>query len=122
MLNQYETVFIMTPVLSEDQMKEAVGKFKAILTENGAKLVHEENWGLRKMAYMIQKKSTGFYHLLQFEAPGTLIDTLEVSFKRDERILRFLTVALDKDAAAYNEKRRSGAFKNSKSNPAPSEA
>ncbi|MCB0820462.1 MAG: 30S ribosomal protein S6 [Bacteroidetes bacterium] len=122
MLKQYETVFIMTPVLSEDQMKEAVGKFKAILTENGAKLVHEENWGLRKMAYTIQKKSTGFYHLLQFEAPGDLIEKLEVAFKRDERILRFLTVSLEKHALAYNEKRRSGAFKNSSTAQTQAEA
>ena len=92
MLNQYETVFIMTPVLSEDQMKETVGKFKAMLSENGAKLVHEENWGLRKLAYPIQKKTTGFYHLLEFQGPGELVSKLEVTFKRDERILRFLTV------------------------------
>jgi small subunit ribosomal protein S6 len=102
----YETVFIMTPVLSEDQMKEAVGKFKATLTENGAKIVHEENWGLRKLAYPIQKKSTGFYHLFQFEGSPELIADLELVFKRDERILRFLTVALDKDALEYRIKRR----------------
>lgn len=106
MLKQYETVFIMTPVLSEDQMKETVGKFKALLAENGAKLVHEENWGLRKLAYPIEKKTTGFYHLLEFQAEGELISKLEVAFKRDERIIRFLTVALDKHAIAYNEKRR----------------
>jgi len=122
MLRQYETVFIMTPVLSEDQMKETVGKYKAILTENGAKIVHDENWGLRKMAYSIQKKSTGFYHLLQFEAPGDLISKLEVEFKRDERILRFLTISLDKHALAFNEKRRSGAFKNSTPKAAIAEA
>jgi small subunit ribosomal protein S6 len=120
MLKQYETVFIMTPVLSEDQMKEAVGKFKAILTENGAKLVHEENWGLRKLAYSIQKKTTGFYYLLNFESSGDLINKLEVAFKRDERILRFLTVSLDKNALAYSEKRRSGKFQ--KSAPASAEA
>jgi len=102
----YETVFIMTPVLSEDQMKEAVGKFKATITENGATIVHEENWGLRKLAYPIQKKSTGFYHLFQFEGSSELIADLELVFKRDERILRFLTVALDKYALEYSIKRR----------------
>ena len=68
MLNQYETVFIITPVLSEAQMKEAVEKFKSVIAENGGEIVHEENWGLRKMAYPIQKKSTGFYNLLEFKA------------------------------------------------------
>jgi len=110
MLKQYETVFIMTPVLSDDQMKEAVGKFKAILTENGANIIHEENWGLRKLAYPIQKKTTGFYHLIEYTAQGDLIAKIEVAFKRDERILRFLTVSLDKHAKAYSEKKRTKGF------------
>ncbi len=106
MLNQYETVFIMTPVLSDDQMKEAVEKFRGYLKEKGAEIVHEENWGLRKLAYPIQKKSTGFYQLLEFKAEGSILADYEVAFKRDERILRFLTVKLDKHAIAYNEKKR----------------
>ena len=106
MLNQYETVFSMTPVLSDDQMKEAVAKFRSYLTERGAEIVHEENWGLKKLAYPIQKKSTGFYHLLHFKAEGSILADYEVAFKRDERILRFLTVKLDKHAIAYSEKKR----------------
>jgi len=106
MLNQYETVFITTPVLSESQMKEAVDKFKKILTDNGSEIVHEENWGLRKLAYPIQKKSTGFYYLIEFKANGELIRKLETEFKRDERIIRFLTVGLDKYAVAYSNKKR----------------
>ena len=106
MSNQYETVFIMNPVLSEDQVKDTVAKFKKILTENGAEIVHENNWGLKKLAYPIQKKNTGFYFLFEFKAPGELIAKLETEFKRDERIMRFLTIALDKHAIAYNEKRR----------------
>ena len=106
MLNQYETVFITTPVLSESQMKETVDKFKKILTDDGAKIVHEENWGLRKLAYPIQKKSTGFYYLIQFQAEGTMIPKLEIEFKRDERIIRFLTVGLDKYAVQWAEKKK----------------
>ena len=109
MLKQYETVFILTPVLSDDQMKEAVGKYKAMLAENGAKLIHEENWGLRKLAYPIQKKTTGFYHLLEYQAEGELVAKLEVAFKRDERVIRYMTVSLDKHAIAYNLKRRNKA-------------
>ena len=107
MLNNYETVFISTPVLSESQMKEAVDKFKKILTSNGAKIIHEENWGLRKLAYPIQKKSTGFYYLIEFSSDGSLLDKLEIEYRRDERIIRFLTVKLDKYGAAYAEKKRS---------------
>lgn len=105
-MNHYETVFIMTPVLSDDQAKEAVSKYKKLIQELGGKIYHEENWGLKKLAYPIQKKSTGFYHLFQFQAPGTAIGTLEVEYKRDERLLRFLTVALDKYALEYEEKRK----------------
>jgi len=106
MVRQYETVFIMTPVLSDEQMKEAVQKFQAYLKDKGAEIVFEDHWGLRKLAYPIQKKSTGFYHLIEFKADPSLVANLEVEMKRDERIIRFLTVSLDKFAIAYNEKKR----------------
>jgi len=109
MLNQYETVFIMTPVLSEEQMKETVEKYQKFLISKQAEIVHEDNWGLRKLAYPIQKKSTGFYHLIEFKSEPEIIREWEVMFKRDERILRFLTVALEKHAIAYNEKKRNKA-------------
>ena len=109
-MQQYESVIILTPLLSEDAAKEAIAKFKALLTEGGAEIVAEDNWGLRKLAYPIQKKTTGFYHLTEFKAPGDLIKKLELEYKRDERVMRFLTVSLDKHAVAYNEKKRSGSF------------
>ncbi|MBO5157903.1 MAG: 30S ribosomal protein S6 [Prevotella sp.] len=105
-MNQYETVFILTPVLSDDQMKEAVAKFQKVLTDNGAELVNTETWGLKKMAYAIQKKSTGFYNLIEFKAEPAVIDKLEVAFRRDEKVIRYMTVKLDKYAALYAEKRR----------------
>lgn len=106
MLNQYETVFIATPVLSETQMKEAVKKVKRIITGGDGEIVHEENWGLRKLAYPIKKKSTGFYYLIEFRSEGTLIDKLETEYCRDEKIIRFLTFKMDKYAIAYSEKKR----------------
>ena len=109
MLNQYETVFILTPVLSEDQMKETVKKYQDFLRQNGAEIVHEERWGMRKLAYPIQKKSTGFYHLYEYRAEGDSIAKIELALKRDERVMRFLTVKLDKHAIAYNEKKRAKA-------------
>ena len=105
-MNQYETVFILTPVLSDEQMKEAVKKYEDYLTNNGAEIVHEENWGMRKLAYPIQKKSTGFYQLIEYKAEGNVIADVETELKRDERVMRFLTVKLDKHAIAYNEKKR----------------
>ena len=105
-MNHYETVFILTPVLSAEQMKEAVEKFEKILTDNGATIVNTENWGLRKLAYPIQKKTTGFYTLIEFDAEPTLIKNLEINFRRDERVIRFLTLRQDKFAAEYAAKRR----------------
>ena len=106
MVNRYETVFIVTPVLSEEQMKETVKKYTDFLTDHGAEIVYTNNWGMRKLAYPIKKKSSGFYYLIEFKAEGNVIADLEVAYKRDERLLRFLTVSLDKHAIAYNEKKR----------------
>ncbi len=106
-MNHYETVFILTPVLSDVQMKEAVDKFKAYITSHAGEIVNEELWGLRKLAYPIQKKSTGFYTLIEFDANPDLVKKLETQFRRDERVLRFLTFRLDKYAAEYAAKRRS---------------
>ncbi|MBD8346797.1 MULTISPECIES: 30S ribosomal protein S6 [unclassified Dysgonomonas] len=105
-MNHYETVFILTPVLSDVQMKEAVEKFKGILTEEGATIVSEENWGLKKLAYPIQKKSTGFYAFVEFDADPSVIAKLELQFRRDEKVIRFLTFRQDKYAHQYAEKRR----------------
>ena len=90
-MSRYETVFIMTPVLSAEQVAETVSKFRAFITDKGGKIVHEDAWGLRKLAYPIQKKSTGFYHLLEFEADPSVILPFETEFRRDERIIRFLS-------------------------------
>lgn len=106
--NQYETVIILTPVLSEQQMKDAVKGYRELITGNGGEMVHEENWGLTKLAYPIQKKGTGFYHLFEYKADPEFIKSMELTFRRDERILRYLTVRLDKHAVIYNDKRRRG--------------
>ena len=105
-MNQYETVFILTPVLSDVQMKEAVEKFKDFLVSFGCEMVNEEMWGLRKLAYPIQKKSTGFYCLFEFKGDPTIVKKLDTVYRRDERVIRFLTFRLDKYAVAYAEKRR----------------
>ena len=105
-MNQYETVFILTPVLSDVQMKEAVEKFKGILTAEGAEIINEENWGLKKLAYPIEKKSTGFYQLIEFNAAPEVIKKLELNYRRDERVIRYITIKMDKYAAEYAAKRR----------------
>lgn len=105
-MNHYETVFILTPVLSDDQMKETVGKFTDLLKQEGATIVNEENWGLKMLAYPIEKKTTGFYFFVEFDAEPSVVKTLEVNYRRDERVMRFIVVKQDKFAAAYAAKRR----------------
>ena len=106
MIKQYETVFIATPVLSESQIKEAAAKYTTLIKDNGGEVVSEENWGLKQLAYPINKKTTGFYYLIEFKADTQFIANLETQYRRDERIIRFLTFAMDKHAVAYAEKRR----------------
>ncbi len=105
-MNHYETVFILNPVLSDDQIAETVKKFEDFLIKNGAKMVAKENWGLKKLAYPIQNKKSGFYHLFEFTNSGEVVTPYEQEFRRDERVMRFLTVKLDKHAIAWAEKRR----------------
>jgi len=105
-MNQYETVFILTPVLSDEQTKEAVERIKNVLTSAGADVFSEEMWGMRKLAYPIEKKSTGFYCMLEFKAEPTVIKNYELQLRRDEQVLRYITVKNEKYAAQYAEKRR----------------
>lgn len=104
----YETVFILTPVLSEQQVKDAVDKFRKVLTDAGAEIVHEYSMGLRKLAYPIQKKNSGFYQVFEFKADPASLATLNTEYLRDERILRDLTIVLDKHAVDYNNRKRNG--------------
>jgi small subunit ribosomal protein S6 len=114
-MKNYETVFILNPVLSEDQAKDTVEKFVKVLNKAKADVINKEFWGLKKMAYPIQNKSTGFYNLIEFTTENTgIINTLETEFRRDESVMRFLTTALDKYAVEYNARRRKGEFNRTK--------
>ncbi|MCQ2141115.1 MAG: 30S ribosomal protein S6 [Bacteroidales bacterium] len=118
-MKQYETVFIATPVLSDAQMKEAVAKYTDYIKAKGGEVVYEEDWGLKQLAYSIDHKTSGFYYLIQFNAEPEFIQRLETEYRRDERIIRYLTVALDKDAAAYAEKRRNNKLAKKEAAEAP---
>ncbi|MFM8832075.1 MAG: 30S ribosomal protein S6 [Cytophagales bacterium] len=122
-MKNYETVFILNPVLSEDQAKDTVDKFVKVLTKAKANVINVEQWGLKKMAYEIQKKSTGFYNLIEFTTEdSTLTSTLETEYRRDESVMRFMTIALDKHATVYNERRRKGEFNRNKKQATRKEA
>ncbi|WP_372792252.1 30S ribosomal protein S6 [Lutibacter sp.] len=105
-MNHYETVFILNPVLSEVQIKETVQKFNDYLVSKGAEMISKEDWGLKKLAYAIQNKKSGFYHLFEYKVSGETITPFELEFRRDDSVMRYLTVKLDKHAIAWAEKRR----------------
>lgn len=108
MLTQYETVFILTPVLSEDDAKRTINAYVDVLKSQGAEIVHQEHWGLKNLRYPIKKKTTGIYHLVEYKGTGKAVDTLEIAFRRDENVFRYLTVKLDKFAVKYNDDKRAG--------------
>jgi small subunit ribosomal protein S6 len=111
MEHQYETVVVLTPVMTEDQVKDTITRYRSFLEKENAKIIHQENWGLTKMAYQIQNKGTAYYTVLEYTAPTDLVAKFELQMKRDESVLRYLTVSLDKHAISYNNRRRNGELK-----------
>ena len=107
-MNNYELMVIFTPVLSEEDYKASQKKFSAFVKENGGKIVHENPWGLKSLAYSIQKKTTGLYWVLEYDAPSDFNEKLKIQLLRDENVLRFMATKLDKYAVEYNAKRRRG--------------
>jgi|SRR6185312_16012078 len=107
-MNNYELMVIFTPVLSEEDYKAAQNKFTAFVKENGGKVVHENPWGLKSLAYPIQKKTTGLYWVLEYSAPSDFNEKLKIQILRDETVLRFMATRLDKYAVEYNARKKSG--------------
>ena len=105
-MQNYETIIITTPVLTDAQVKETLSRYTSFLKENKCKIINEENWGLKKLAYPIQKKNNGYYLLIEFQGEGDIINKLEINYKRDVNIMRFLTTRQDKYAVEYSERRR----------------
>jgi len=109
MSKQYETTIIVTPVFTETELQTLISNYVAFLKNNGSEIVHENFWGLRQLAYPIQKKTSGFYYTVEYTSPtGDIVDKLELNFRRDENILRFLTVKLDKYSIEYNDRKSKG--------------
>ena len=107
-MNNYELMVIFTPVLSEDDYKASQKKYTSFLKENGGEVVHENPWGLRSLAYPINKKTTGLYWVLEYSAPSDFNEKLKIQLLRDENVLRHMGTRLDKYAVEYNNKKRSG--------------
>ena len=107
-MNNYELMVIFTPVLSDDEFKAAQRKFTSLVTENGGQLVAENAWGLKSLAYPIQKKTTGLYWVAEYQAPSDFNERLKIQLLRDETVLRHMMTKLDKYAVEYNAKKRSG--------------
>ena len=107
-MNNYELMVIFTPVQSDDEFKNAQKKYTTLITDNGGQLVAENQWGLKSLAYPIQKKTTGLYWVMEFIAPSDFNEKLKIQLLRDESVLRQLLTKLDKYAVEYNDKKRRG--------------
>ncbi len=108
-MQQYEVTFIVDPVLSGDEIEGTAKTYLDHLKGEGCEIVHEEHIGLRQLAYTISKRTTGIYYCVEFKSDsGTIVPKLELALRRDERIMRFLTVSLDKYGVKYNDDKRNG--------------
>ena len=107
-MQNYELMVIFTPVLSEEDYRSAQKKFASLVTDNGGEVLHENPWGLKSLAYPIQKKTTGLYWVTEFIAPSDFNEELKIQLLRDESVLRHMVTRLDKYAVEYNQKKRSG--------------
>lgn len=108
-MRNYEVTFIVDPVLSSDEIKATAQIYVDMLLSEGCKIVHNDEMGLRQLAYPIKKRSSGIYFCIEFQSEdGIVIDKLELALRRDERIMRFLSTALDKFGVKYNDDKRNG--------------
>jgi small subunit ribosomal protein S6 len=107
-MNNYELMVIFTPVLSEDDFKSAQKKYAELVTENGGTIVHTNPWGLKSLAYPIQKKTTGIYWVLEYTADASFNEKLKIQLLRDEQVMRHMMTKLDKFAVHYNAVKKSG--------------
>jgi small subunit ribosomal protein S6 len=106
---QYEVTFVADPVLSSDESKTVMQTYVDFLKAEGATIVNVEEAGLRQLAYVIKKRASGVYYCIEFQVPqGGMLEKMELNMRRDERLLRFLTIRLDKYGVKYNEDKRAG--------------
>ena len=115
-MSNYELMVIFTPVLSEEEYKAAQKKYETLVTDNGGEVMHSNPWGLKSLAYPIDKKTTGLYWVMEYKAPTSFNEKLKIQLLRDESQMRHMYTVLDKYAVDYNTKKRSGGrFTNEKS-------
>ena len=107
-MQNYELMVIFTPVLSDDDYKAAQKKFTSLVTESGGEVLNEKPWGLKSLAYPINKKTTGLYWVVEYKAPSDFNEKLKIQLLRDDNVMRHMFTALDKYAVEYNERKRSG--------------
>ncbi len=110
-MNSYELMVIFTPILSEEEFKASQKKYSDLVAEAGGSIVHSNPWGLKSLAYPIEKKTTGIYWVVEYIAPSDFNEKLKVQILRDEQIMRHMITKLDKNAVEYNYVKRNGGFK-----------
>ena len=111
-MRHYELTFIVDPVLSNEEIQSIRQTYEDQVKKQGCKIVHVDDLGLKQLAYPLNKRNSGIYYTIEFETEtGEAIAPIELALRRDERIMRYLTVALDKFGVKYNEDKRGGLIK-----------
>ena len=107
-MNNYELMVVFTPVLSDDEFKTEQKKYATLVKDSDGSIVAENPWGLKSLAYPIQKKTTGLYWVMEYTALPDFNEKLKIQLLRDETVLRHLCTKLDKYAVEYNARKKSG--------------
>ncbi len=111
-MRHYELTFIVDPVLSSEDIQSIRKTYEDLIKKQGCTIVHVDEMGLKQLAYPINKRNSGVYYTIEFAAEnGAGIAPVELALRRDERIMRYLTISLDKFGVKYNEDKRSGLIK-----------
>ena len=106
-MRRYETIFIASPTLTDEQSDELVKQFEGIIAEQGGELLKTDKWGRKKLAYEVQKFSEGYYTLFEMNAGTTLIAELERRFRNNDAVIKYLSVRMDEaEKAAGRTKQR----------------
>ncbi len=102
-MNKYETIFILNPDLDEEQTQSSIEKIKGIITQTNGEILKVEDWGKRKLAYLVKKKDKGHYILIHFAGPPALLSELERNFRVMDAVIKFQSVRLDERRASSTE-------------------
>lgn len=108
--NVYESAVMINAALDDEQIEVVISHIRETITNNGGEIRDTENWGRKRLAYVVKKSKVGYYVIFRFDAPSSIVSKLERFYSLDEHVIRFLTIKLDADAIEYLEKNKNSSL------------